>query len=136
MSRFGTLVTSVIAPGSFDLAIRDLNARDKRFMFQYTGSGNFASRVYATLGYDFDAQTPTAPWFDVTFRARRTDDAAAFADWIIVGSKYQHRAADNLDDPFISRGIYTFDQDFFPAALMFHVSSVGSGGHVDILFGL
>jgi hypothetical protein len=136
MSRFGTLVSSVTAPGSFHLAIRDLNARDKRFMFQFVGSGNFASRLYGTLAYDFDASTPLAPWIDITHRARRTDDAAAFADWVIVGSQYQRRKKNDADDPFFERGIYALDGDFFPAAIMFHVSSVSSGGHIGIHFGL
>jgi hypothetical protein len=135
--RFATIANSISAPGSFGpVGLRDINPRDKRMMFQLDGSGNFAARVFATLAFDFSTNSALASWVDVTHRTRRTDDAAAESDWTIVGSKYQRRSQGSLDDPLISYGLYAFDNDFFPAAIMWNVSSVSSGDAMAIHFGV
>ncbi len=134
MSRFVTLADSITAVATVGpVGIRDTNPADRRIMVQFAATGPFVVRAKATLDFDFGTNLGQN-WFDVTDRLRTIGDSAA--DFVIVGSKYQRRSDKTLGLPIDLDGVYAFDNDFIPAAVQFEVSTVSSGSHLKVLFGV
>lgn len=135
MARFVTFAQSLTTVGSTNpVGMRDMNPQDERGLFQFDSSvgAPFAARIFATLQFDFTADTG-GPWYDVTDRVRAV--GASEADFVIVGGNFQKRKDSNLGAPIDLPGVYALDAGYFPAAIFVGLETAPLSGHVDIHFG-
>jgi len=124
-------VVATVGPVGF----KDLG-RGSRVHVQFATemNGPFTVNVLGTLDFDF-ASNVGSNWFDMTngLLLNQEDDELGFFD---TNGKFQHRRK-KKDTLFIgSEGVYAFDSDFLPAALLFNVTSVSSGDNLKILIGV
>lgn len=136
MSRFATLadsITSVATVGP--VGFKDLG-RGSRVHIQFAtmNADPFSVIVRGTLDYNFETNVGSN-WFDMTsgLIINMDDDDLGFFD---TNGKYQHRKKKRGSLSIGSEGVYAFDSDFVPAALLFEVNSVTAGDNLKIVIGV
>lgn len=137
MSRFATLADSITDVATVGpVGFKDLG-RGSRIHVQFASMNDepFSIVVKGTLDYDFSTNVGSN-WFDMTFGLvtnQIEDDELGFFK---TSGKYQHRRKRRRTLSIGSEGVYAFDSDFVPAALLFEVTSVTSGDNLKIVIGV
>jgi hypothetical protein len=133
MSRIATLASS-FGVGSLSVGIRDVNAQDRRAIFQLVNDGTpFQAELYATQDFDFTTGVGSN-WERVTDRAKNTSDQDS--DFVLVSGTFVKKRDSALGLPISEAGVYAFDDGFMPAAFNIEVTTITSGSPIKILFGV
>ncbi len=137
MSRFATLADSITGVATVGpVGFKDLS-RGSRIHVQFAtlNSDPFSVRVLGTLDYDFGTNVGSN-YFDMStglILNQTEDDELGFFD---TSGKFQHRRKNRGTLSIGSKGVYAFDSDFIPAALIFLVDSVTAGDNLKIVLGV
>ncbi len=136
MSRFATLADSITAVATVGpVGFKDLS-RGTRIHVQFATqeSDPFRVDVKGTLDFDFTTNVGSN-WFDMSnaLSSNQDDDELGLFD---TNGKFQHRKKKKGSISITSEGVYAFDSDFIPAALLFEVHSVTAGDNLKIVLGV
>jgi len=136
MSRFATLADSITEVATVGpVGFKDLG-RGSRIHVQFATemSDPFSVVVKGTLDFDFTTNIGSN-WFDMSnaLTSNQDDDELGLFD---TNGKFQHRRKKKGTISITSEGVYAFDSDFIPAALIFLVDSVTAGDNLKIVLGV
>lgn len=136
MSRFATLADSITGVATVGpVGFKDLGPGSRiHTQFASLNGDPFSIRVLGTLDYDF-VQNVGSNWFDMS-NALQTNQSDPELGLFETGGKFQLRKKNQGAISIESQGVYAFDSDFFPAALIFLVDSVTSGDNLKIILGV
>lgn len=137
MSRFGVLASSVTGVDTVGpVGFKELG-RGSRVHIQFAtmNSDPFSVRALGTLDYDFTANIGSN-WFDMSrglmTNQTEEDELGMFKE----SGHFQHKKKKKGALSISSEGVYAFDSDFIPAALIFLVDSVTAGDNLKIILGV